>query len=141
MKFLEVGPLPRCARAHVEHCEGQTHARCTPAFKCKFERRINAFLDHVSVADAIVCGNLEAYSCASPTAEQPIDSGCTVLDHRLSTGLLALVYALWSVTCGSGASSHRYSMCNRLRGVSLPTGSPMPVSVRRPQGLCAMRGA
>lgn len=29
--------------------------------------RINAFLDHVNVADAIVCGNLEAYSCAFPT--------------------------------------------------------------------------
>jgi hypothetical protein len=65
MKFIEVGPLPRCGHPYEFQAAVNTKkvvAENDAGVVC----RINAFLDHVVVDDTIVCGNLEAYSCAFP---------------------------------------------------------------------------
>ena len=79
---LRVGIRPRFARTRAESavvpsnilkkepaCRGQTTLQVLtrPRVPSPLPRRINAFLGHVNVGDYVIQGQLDAYSCASPT--------------------------------------------------------------------------
>ena len=79
---LRVGIRPRFARTRAESavvpsnilkkepaCLGQTTlpVLTRPRVPSPLRRRINAFLGHVNVGDYVIQGQLDAYSCASPT--------------------------------------------------------------------------